>query len=117
MAAAASVIVRTFRFTRALRFRIAVSYVLFFTVLLAVLLVVFRKSVENTFDQQTRALLEDDWDAVKGYLRLGTANGNECFLDAYDPDEAFIVNRLRRIYMLADSEGHALQWSSNKARV
>jgi heavy metal sensor kinase len=111
MAAAASVIVRTFRFTRALRFRIAVSYVLFFTVLLAVLLVVFRKSLENTFDQQTRALLEDDWDAVKGYLRLGTANGNEWFFDAYDPDEAFIVNRLRRIYMLADSEGHALQWS------
>ena len=111
MAAAASVVVRAFRFTRALRFRIAVSYVIFFAVLLAVLGVVFRKSLEVTFESQTTALLEDDWDAVKGYLRLGTPSGNEWFFDAFDPEEAFIVNRLRRIYMLADSEGHVLQWS------
>jgi heavy metal sensor kinase len=111
MAAAATVIVRAFRFTRALRFRIAVSYVLFFTVLLTVLGVVARKTLKDTFESQTQFLLEDDWDAVKGYLRLGTPNGNEWFFDAYDPDSAFIVSRLRRIYMLADSEGHVLEWS------
>jgi len=111
MAAAASVIVRTFRFTRALRFRIAVSYVVFFTVLLAVLGVVFRQSLEKTFEDQTRYLLLDDWDAMKGYLQLGGKEGPIWFYDKNDPEEDFIVRRLMRIYMLADSEGHPLEFS------
>ena len=112
MAAAAAVIVKAFRFTRGLRFRIAVSYVLFFAVLLTAVGVVFQKKLADIFDTQTQDLLKDDWDAVKGYLRLGTKTGPDWFFDAYDPDEAFIVSRLRRVYMLADSEGHVLQWSN-----
>lgn len=111
MAAAASVIVRAFRFTRALRFRISVSYVLFFTVLLAVLGVVFRQSLERTFADQTQALLLDDWDAMKGYLQLGGKEGTTWFFDKDDPEEDLIVRRLTHIYMLADSEGHPLEHS------
>lgn len=111
MAAAASVIVRAFRFTRALRFRIAVSYVVFFTVLLSVLGAVARKSLENTFEAQTESLLDDDWAAMKGYLRLGGKENDPWFYDKNDPEEDFIVERLRRVYMLADPAGHPLQWS------
>lgn len=111
MAAAASVLVRSFRFTRALRFRIAVSYVLFFAVLLAVLGVVFRQSLQKTFDDQTQALLLDDWDAMKGYLQLSGKEGPTWFFDKNDPEEDFIVRRLTRVYMLADSEGHPLEYS------
>jgi|SRR5579872_2486245 len=109
MAAAASAIVGMFRFTRGLRFRIAVGFVLFFTILLAVLGAVFRKSLENTFLTQTRDLLQDDWDAAKGYLRLGGSEPRRWFFDNYDAEEDFIVRRLTRIYMLADSAGHHLE--------
>src|ERR1700681_931338 len=111
MAAAASVLVRTFRFSRALRFRIAVSYVLFFMVLLAVLGVVFRQNLQTTFDSQTQALLLEDWDAMKGYLQLSGKEGPTWFFDKDDPEEDLIVRRLMHVYMLADSEGHPLEHS------
>src|SRR5258708_26883441 len=109
MARAASAIVGVFRFTRGLRFRIAVGYVVFFTILLSVLGVVFGKSLQSIFVTQTHDLLQDDWDAMKGYLRLD--GGPHFFWDNYDPEEDFIVRRLQRIYVLADSEGHPLQYS------
>lgn len=108
---AASVIARIFRFARGLRFRIAVSYVVFFALLLSVLGFVFRQALENTLYRQTQDLLNDDWDATKGYLRLGGSEGINWFWDKYDPEEDFIVRRLTRVYMIADSEGHPLQWS------
>jgi heavy metal sensor kinase len=111
MAAAASVLVRSFRFTRALRFRIAVSYVVFFTLLLAVLGVVFRQTLQTTFESQTRALLLEDWDAMKGYLQLSGKEGPTWFFDKDDPEEDLIVRRLMHVYMLADSEGHPLEHS------
>jgi heavy metal sensor kinase len=111
MAAAASAIVRVFRFTRALRFRIAVSYIVFFTVLLCVLGVVFRKSLESVFEAQIELLLSDDWDTMKGYLQLNGKEGPDWFWDKVDPEEAFTVSRLMHVYMLADSEGHPLRWS------
>src|SRR5216684_3603783 len=109
MARAASAIVGVFRFTRGLRFRIAVGYVVFFTILLSVLGVVFRKSLQSIFVTQTQDLLKDDWDAVKGYLRLSSNEGKRWFFDNYDPEEDFIVRRLTRVYLLADSEGHHLE--------
>ncbi len=109
MAAAASAIVGVFRFTRGLRFRIALGYVVFFTILLSVLGIVFRKSLQNIFVTQTQDLLKDDWDAMKGYLRLGGEEGKRWLFDKDDPEEDFIVRRLTRVYLLADSEGHHLE--------
>ncbi len=111
MTGAVSAFVRAFRFTRGLRFRIALSYVVFFTVLLSALGVVFRRSLEDIFEAQIEDLLQDDWNAARGYLRLGMKIGPDWFFDPYDPEESFIVSRLRRVYMLADSEGHVLEYS------
>ena len=110
MPAAASAIVRVFRFTRALRFRIAVSYVIFFALLLLFLGGVFRRVLNNIVYTQTQDLLKEDWDAMKGYLRIDRT-GMNWFYDHTDPEEDFIVHRLARAYMIADSEGHPLQWS------
>jgi len=98
------------RFTRGLRFRLAVSYVFFFTLLLAFLGIVFRQTLSATFQSQMRSVLEEEWGAAKGYLRTGSEGPNWIF-DPEDPDESFIVNRIRRIYLLADTQGHALQHS------
>src|ERR1039457_7488510 len=107
MAAAASVIAGAYRFTRGLRFRIALGYVVFFTLLLSVLGVVFRKSLQLIFETQIVDLLKDDWDAVKGYLRLGGGEGPHWFFDNYDPEEDFIVRPLQGGDQLAGSEGRS----------
>ncbi len=105
-----STIGKALRFTRGLRFRLAVSYVFFFTVLLVLLGIVFRQTLSATFQSQMRSVLEEEWGAAKGYLRTGPT-GPDWVYDDEDPDESFIVRRMQRVYLLADTEGHALQHS------
>ncbi len=102
---------RPFRFLRSLRFRLALSYVIFFSVLLVGLGIVFREVLRNNLDAQATGVLQEEWAAVKGYLRIDK-NGPEWFYDKKDPDESYTVERLRRVYLLADAEGHPLQWSN-----
>jgi heavy metal sensor kinase len=97
-------------FTRGLRFRLAFSYVFFFTILLVLLGVVFRQTLSATFEAQMSGVLEEEWGAAKGYLRTGPA-GPDWIFDKADPDESFVVNRIRRVYLLADTEGHPLEHS------
>jgi heavy metal sensor kinase len=101
---------KALRFTRGLRFRLAFSYVFFFTILLVLLGIVFRQTLIATFTAQMSSVLDEEWGAVKGYLRIGP-NGADWFYDKNEPDEAFTVERLRRVYLLADPQGHAMQHS------
>jgi heavy metal sensor kinase len=101
---------KALRFTRGLRFRLAFSYVFFFTVLLVLLGIVFRQTLSATFKSQMASILDEEWGAAKGYLRTGPS-GPDWFPDEKDPDETFTVERLRRVYLLADTQGHALQHS------
>ncbi|HZT31886.1 MAG TPA: ATP-binding protein [Bryobacteraceae bacterium] len=96
------------------------SYALFFTVLLVVMATAFRGWLESTLTSQSRDLLDQEWAAMKGYLRIenrpGPRGGPETFtpiwfFDPNDPDEAFIVEQLRRVYLLADKDGKVMQWS------
>jgi heavy metal sensor kinase len=98
------------RFARGLRSRLAISYVVFFTILLVLLGIVFRQTLSTTFESEMESVLDEEWGAVKGYLRTGPA-GPDWFYDRHDPDESFTVERLRRIYLLADAQGHVLQRS------
>lgn len=96
------------RFLRSLRFRLALSYVLFFAGLLAVLGVIFRANLESIQEKQVEDQLDSEFGALKGYLRFGPL-GPSWFYDHNDPDENFIVERLRRVFLLTDSAGHMLQ--------
>ncbi len=95
---------------RGLRFRLALSYVLFFAGILVSLGYVFRARLAAIQEQQVESTLEEEWGAVRGYLRFGSL-GPEWFYDRYDPDEAFIVSRLLRVYLLTDAQGHPIQRS------
>ena len=101
---------KTLRFTRGLRFRLAFSYVFFFTILLVLLGIVFRSTLSATFQSQMMSILQEEWGAAKGYLRTGPT-GPDWFYDSQDPDETFTVERIRRVYLLADTQGHPLQHS------
>jgi heavy metal sensor kinase len=101
---------KALRFTRGLRFRLAFSYVFFFTILLVLLGIIFRQTLTSIFQAQVLSILDEEWVTAKGYLRTTDA-GPDWFHDPKDPDEAFTVQRLHRVYLLADTEGHVLQSS------
>ena len=101
---------RRFSWARSLRFRLTVSYVFFFSLLLIFVGILFRNVLVSILDSQTLDALNEEWGAVKGYLRFENQRPI-WYYDRYDPDEAFIVDRLQQVYLLADSQGNVLEVS------
>jgi len=97
--------------TRGLRFRLTASYALFFAVLLVGMAGLLRARLETLLDNQVRTVLDQEWGAMKGYLRI-EKDGPFWYYDSQDPDEAYIVERLRRVYLLADADGKPIQRST-----
>lgn len=101
---------------RGLRFRLAVSYALFFSVLLLGIGLVFRERLAAILDEQMRETLEEEWGAAKGYLRIEN-HQPVWWSDPNDPEEAFVVERLRHVFLLADESGKPRQWSETYERL
>ena len=95
-------------FTRGLRFVLTVSYALFFALMFTVVAGVFRQSLESFLDRQVHENLDQDWAAIKGYLRIQKGQPTWYF-DEHDTDEAAVVGRLRRVYVLVNSKGKVIQ--------
>src|SRR5579862_6245047 len=88
-------------FARGLRFRLALSYVIFFAVLLIAIGLIFRQNLMREANEDVRTTLEEEWGAAKGYLKI--ENERPIWIaDSTDPEEAYIVARLQHIYLLAD---------------
>jgi heavy metal sensor kinase len=98
------------RQTRGLRFRLTLSYVVFFSLLLIMIGVLFRPALQQIMYGQSEDILAEEWGAVKGYLRI-EKYGPDWFYDPYDPEEGFIANRLQHVYMLTDASGKVLEVS------
>lgn len=101
---------RAKRVLRGLRFRLTLSYVLFFSVLLIAIGLLFRQALRSEMNGNVQALLEEEWGAAKGYLRI--ENQRPMWVaDSTDPEEAYIVERLRHVYLLTDANGYLLEHS------
>lgn len=95
---------------RSLRFRLTLSYVVFFTLLLAILGVVFSETLSYTLNARMREILDEEWGAVKGYVEVED-DQPVWYYDSEDPEEEFIVGRLRRTFLLTDADGKPLEVS------
>jgi len=95
------------RFALGLRFRLTVSYVLFFAVLLAALGLFFRTTLKSQLEGEVQSALEEEWGAAKGYLKVENLRP-EWVSDPSDPDEALMVARLKTISLLTDVNGLVL---------
>ena len=95
------------RLTRSLRFRLTLNYVLFFSLLLAIVGVLFHPLLRSIMYDQVDETLDEEWGAAKGYLHY-FAYGWDWFFDPYDSEERFIVPRLQSVFMLADSDGNPI---------
>lgn len=95
---------------RTLRFRLVLIFVLFFAVLLSGLGLVLRHALKKSLYDNERMVLDQDRSNMRAYLRIieGTA---WWIYDNKDPDETFTVERLRRVYLLADAEGRVMEKS------
>src|SRR5712692_10474676 len=94
-------------FTRGLRFRLTLTYVLFFAVLLTAIGLLFRKNLQLEMDGDVGTLLEEEWGAAKGYLRI--ENQRPIWIaDPTDPEENYIVSRLKHVFLLTDADGNVL---------
>ena len=92
---------------RGLRFRLTVSYLLLFSVLLVMIGLYFRHSLQVQTEGDVRAVLEEVWGEAKGYLRIENARPLWT-ADTDDPEDAHVVDRLRLVILLTDSSGNVL---------
>lgn len=92
------------RFTRGLRFRLTITYVLFFTLPLSILGIFFVQTLRSLYEAQMHNILEEEWGGVKGFLRIEKGKIN-WYYDRDDPEEALIVDRLKQVYLLTDANG------------
>ncbi|HUA82838.1 MAG TPA: ATP-binding protein [Bryobacteraceae bacterium] len=99
-------------FLRGLRFRLMLSYVLFFTLLLVVIGLVFHKTLQLQTERDAQDALDEEWFEAKGYLKIEYQRP-VWVADETDPEEAFIVSRLKHIYLITDANGVALDYDDS----
>jgi heavy metal sensor kinase len=99
------------RITRGLRFRLTTTYAIFFAVILFGVTTLFRGRLAAALDDQAVAVLDQEWAAMKGYLRIEhnrSTRRNEAYwyADPADNEESRIVLNIKRVYLVADRDGN-----------
>jgi heavy metal sensor kinase len=97
------------RFFRGLRFQLTASYALFFAILLIGIAALFRQRLDRVQTLEVQDTLEQQWAALKGYMRIEPSAGKyyACwYYDDKDPDEATIVLDIKKIYVITDANGN-----------
>lgn len=89
---------------RGLRFRLTLSYVLFFSLLLTGIGLFYRQILQTQLVGREEAALEEQWDAAREYFTIQNARP----VWSKDPDDADVVAQLQRAYLIADSQGLTL---------
>ena len=99
------------RTAHSLRVRLTASYVLLFALVLTSVGLIFQQALAATLHMQNERLLEEEWTTLRGYLRV--QDGELAWVYRPDePDEAYAVEKLRRVLMLAESSGEILEISN-----
>ncbi len=93
-----------------LRLRLTLSYVIIFTILLAAVGALFRQQLKTNLYDNTTLILDEEAATVKGYLQIKN-NEPVWKYDLEDTEESFIVQRLRRIFLLTGADGRVLEVS------
>jgi heavy metal sensor kinase len=102
------------RITRGLRFRLTASYALFFALLLIGVALLFRERLSVTLDSQAQEALNQEFGALRGYLRIEKEkpiDANEkaaWYYDEDDPDESTVVLDMKKIYLITDADGNVV---------
>ena len=104
--------------TRGLRFTLTAIYTIVFTLLLLGVALFFRHNLTSNLDQEHRDDLDQNWAIVKAYLRIVNDNGQQnfhpmWFADPNDPEESAAVALVKKLYLIADAQGHIMEGSAD----
>lgn len=95
---------------RSLRFRLTISYVLIFGLLLMAVGFTFRSRLKSIIQDRVEEAVDEDWGAARGFLRV--ERGQAIWsVDPREVDQTLFLERLRRFVMLADETGEVLEMS------
>jgi heavy metal sensor kinase len=95
------------RLVRGLRFRLAFSYFVFFTLLLVIIGLIYRQNLKTQMEGDVQAALEEEWDGAKGYIKIQNYEP-VWYAGTDDPEEEHIEERLKYVHLLTDSDGNVL---------
>jgi heavy metal sensor kinase len=97
------------RFVRGLRFRLTLSYVLFFTLLLIAIGLFYRPILQQRLQDREQTALQELWPVAREYFNIEKDQP----VWSTDPDDAEVVADLRRVYLIADADGNALDYNED----
>lgn len=99
------------RLSRSLRFRVALSYVAFFAILVIAVGFILRAMLGSSLERELRVVIDEEWAAAKGYMRI--VNYRPIWqYDRADPEESLIVTKITGgVYLLTDAKGKVLEIS------
>lgn len=99
------------RLSRSLRFRLALSYAIFFAILVIGVGFVLRAMMSSSLDRDLQAVVDEEWAAAKGYMQIENFRPIWIY-DRQDPEEALIINRIKGgVYLLTDANRTVLEIS------
>jgi heavy metal sensor kinase len=96
---------RQVRFFRTLRFRLAATFLLLLTAVLAVVGFVGTKTLRTVLDNQSEDSLNEQLASLKGWLVFDSSGEPNWDVDRNDAEEEAEVSRLQAVYVLADDQG------------
>lgn len=95
---------------RSLRFRLTISYVLIFGLLLMAVGFTFRSRLKTIIQDRVEEAVDEDWSAARGFLRV--ERGQAIWsVDPREVDQTLFLERLRRFVLVADEQGEILEIS------
>jgi heavy metal sensor kinase len=108
------------RLARGLRFRLTATYAILFIVPMIGVTALLHHRVATGLDDQAHAVLDQEWAAMKGYLRIEEnteTKRNEAYwyYDDQDTEESRIVLNTKRIYVITDRDGKIIVQNSTQS--
>ena len=99
------------RLSNSLRFRVALSYTIFFAMLLAPAGILLRAMLSRSLQTELQGVVSEEWAAAKGYMRIENYRPM-WYYDRVDPEEALIVNQIKGgVYLVMDANRKVLEIS------
>jgi heavy metal sensor kinase len=101
------------RLAKSLRFRLALSYAIFFAVLVVPSGFILRAVMTRSLETELKGVVSEDWAAAKGYMRIENYRPSWTY-DRVDPEEALIVDKIKGgVYLVMDAQGKVLEISAS----
>lgn len=103
------------RLRKGLRFRLTLSYLIIFGILLSGIGLVFHLAVSQVIRRHSEQVLEEEWQASLGFLQIRQGKA-EWIHPQQDIETAFLMQRLQRIYLVAEANGDLVDASAGYRR-